>query len=114
MADCVRRFSRLTARQTAVLDYAFDQDKNELEILVDMHEWVLARYELLSLAPDIWMSSPMVSMMARALTVAGGYRYYFDVTFGEVVYNFQASRKTPRVQNCRPLWPILSTRFHGV
>lgn len=50
MADCVRRFSRLTARQTAVLDYAFDQDNGELEILLDMHEWVLTRYKLLSLA----------------------------------------------------------------
>lgn len=35
-----------------VLDYSFDQEKVELEILVDMHEWVLTRREPLSLGSN--------------------------------------------------------------
>lgn len=39
VANYVRRFPRLTSRQKVVLGYAFDQE--ELEILVDILEWVL-------------------------------------------------------------------------
>lgn len=35
------------------------------EILVDIYNWVLTRYELLSLAPDKLVLSAVVSMMAR-------------------------------------------------
>lgn len=31
------------------------------EILVHMHNWVLTRYELLSLAPDKWVVSIVIS-----------------------------------------------------
>lgn len=52
---------------------------------------------LLSLAPDKWVSSHVVSMMAWTLTAMGGHRYYFDATFGEEVCNFKANRKKPQV-----------------
>lgn len=45
-----------------------------------------------------WVSSPVVSMMAQALTAGGGHRYYFDATFEEAVCNFKASRKTSWAQ----------------
>lgn len=41
------------------------------------------------------MSSLVVSMMARTLTVAGSHRYYFDATFRKEVGNFRANGKTP-------------------
>lgn len=69
----------------------------EREILVDMHEWVLTHKELLSLAPNKWVSSHVASMMSRTLTAMGSHRYYFDATFGEEVCNFRVNRKAPQV-----------------
>lgn len=63
----------------------------------DSHR-VFTRYELLSLAPDRWVSNFVVSMMARALIADSGHGYYFDTTFGEAVCNFKASLKTSRAQ----------------
>lgn len=62
-----------------------------------MHEWVLTHKELLSLAPNKWVSSHVASMMSRTLTAMGSHRYYFDATFGEEVCNFRVNRKAPQV-----------------
>lgn len=52
------------------------------EILVHMHNWVLTSYELLSLAPDKWVVSIVISWWPASLSAVGDHRYYFDTTFG--------------------------------
>lgn len=52
------------------------------ETLVDMNDWVLTRFELLSLAANKWVVNVVVSIMARMLSIFGDHRY-FDTTFRE-------------------------------
>lgn len=72
--NCVRCFVHLTSRQTTVLDYAFDKRRASWRSL-----WTctngFSRNELLSLVPDKWVSSYVVSMMARTLTAVGSHRF---------------------------------------
>lgn len=52
------------------------------EILVDMNDWVLTHFELLSMAADKWVVNAIVSMIACILRALGGHHYFFDNTFG--------------------------------
>lgn len=49
-------------------------------VLIDMHDWFLTHYKLLSLAANKWVVNAAISMMVRMLSTVGDHYYYFNTT----------------------------------